>query len=107
MITHTHTHLCVRASLHFFGLGVLVPVTSEAVLQRSPGFSPPGLGSFHSRERRQGGRAEQALPGAAIVLLHRAVLVALMAGTLHFVVTGGGEGGGEGGLQWRTGNETS
>lgn len=35
------------------------------------------------------GGTQQVLPGAQVVLLHRAVLVALMAGTVHFVITGG------------------
>lgn len=52
-----------------------------------PGFSPSGLSTNQSGGRGQGGGTEQALPGAQVVLLHRAVLVALMAGTVHFVIT--------------------
>lgn len=68
----------------------LVAVTSNAALQLSPpGFSASGLGTNQRSGRRQGRGVQQALPGAEVVLLHRAVLVALMAGTVHFVIAGG------------------
>ena len=54
-----------------------------------PGFSPSGLSTNQRGGRRQGGGTQQALPGAQVVLLHWAVLVALMAGTVHFIITGG------------------
>lgn len=87
------THLAVARSLYIFGLLLLVQVlaalTKQASFQLSPpGFPSAGLCTDHGRGRGQRGRAQQALPGAQIVLLHRAVLVALMTGTVHFVITG-------------------
>lgn len=68
----------------------LAAVPAQAALQLSPaGLPPSGLGSDQGRGGRQGGGAQQALPGAQVVFLHWAVLVALMAGTVHFVITGG------------------
>lgn len=90
-LSNTHTHLCVTG--HIFGplllVRGLVAVTGLRPLQLSPpGFSPSGLGANRRGGLRKAGGAQQALPGAQVVLLHRAVLVALMAGTVYFVVTG-------------------
>lgn len=85
-------HLTVTCPLYIFGLllllQVLVAFTKQDAFQLSPpGFPPPGLCSDHWGGRGQRGRAQQAFPGAQVVLLHRAVLVALVTGTIHFVIT--------------------
>lgn len=61
----------------------------QTTLQLLPLSFPPSGHSANrrGREGRDGG-AQQVLPGAQVVLLHRAVLVALMAGTVHFIITG-------------------
>lgn len=87
------THLAVTRPLYIFGLLLLVQglaaVATQAALQLSPpGFPSAGLGTDQGRGNGQGGRAQQALPGAQVVLLHRAVLVALVTGTVHFVIAG-------------------
>lgn len=46
-----------------------------------------GLSSYWRGGRGQGGRAQQVLPGAQVVLPHRAVLVGLMTRTVHWVKT--------------------
>ena len=69
---------------------VLAAVPGQAALQLSPtGLPPSSLSTNQRGGRRQGRGTQQALPGAQVVFLHRAVLVALMAGTVHFVITGG------------------
>lgn len=85
------THLPVTRPLYIFGLLLLLQVlaafTKQAAFQLSPpGFPSPGLCTDHGGGRSQRGRAQQALPGAQVVLLHRAVLVALVTGTVHFVI---------------------
>lgn len=87
------THLAVTRPLYIFGLlllfQVLAAFTKEAAFQLSPpGFPSAGLCTDHGSGRDQGGRAQQALPGAQVVLLHRTVLVALVTCTVHFVITG-------------------
>lgn len=61
----------------------------QAAFQLSPpGFPSAGLCTDHRSGRGQGGRGQQVLPRAQVVLLHRAVLVALVTGTVHFVIAG-------------------
>lgn len=86
------THLAIARPLYIFGLLLLVQVlaafTKQAAFQLSPpGFPSAGLCTDHRSGRDQGRRAQQALPGAQVVLLHRAVLVALVTCTVHFVIT--------------------
>lgn len=80
------THVAITHPLYIFGILLLVQVL--AAFQLSPsGFPPAGLCTDHRSGRGQGGRTKQALLGAQVVLLHRAVLVALVTGTVHFVIT--------------------
>lgn len=53
-------------------------------------LTPLDLGSNWRGGRRQDWRAQEVLPGAQIVLLHRAVRVGLVTSALHCVVTGVG-----------------
>lgn len=80
--------------MQFFGILVLVKglvgVSGQTTLHFPPlSFSSPGLSTNQSRRRQQGGGTQEALLGAQVVLLHWAVLVALVAGTVHFVITDG------------------
>lgn len=95
-LTHrdTPSYLCVTGPLKFFGLLVLLQglaaLNHKAALHLSPPrFSPSGLSTNQRGGWRQGGRTQQAFPGTQVVLLHGAVLIAFMAGTVHFVITGG------------------
>ena len=68
----------------------LVAVIGQAALNfPPPSLSPSGLSTNQKRGRQQGRGSQEGLSGALVVLLHWAVLVALMAGTVHFVITGG------------------
>lgn len=70
----------------------VVGVGGHAALQLfPPSFSATSLSSNKSRWGRKVGGDHQAVPGAQIVLLHRAVLVALVTGTVHFIVTSEGK----------------
>lgn len=86
------THLCIAASQMIFGLHLLascaVGIGSHAALQLfPPSFPATSLSSNKSRRGREIGGAHQAVPGAQIVPLHWAVLVALVTGAVDLIVT--------------------
>lgn len=79
------SNLCISAALLLF----MAAAAEQTTLQLLPLSFPPSSHSANGR-RRDGhdGGAQQALPGTLVVLLYRAVLVALVAGTVHFIITG-------------------
>ena len=78
-------------------IGLLVAVVGPTCRGPSPlhlspaGSSPTGLGPGEGgRGGARGRRGQQVFHGAQVVLLHRAVLVALLACTVHLVITAAG-----------------
>ena len=93
----THTHLWIAASSQLLSLSRLLrgqvavvrcgPGPHAALHLFPPRLPPPSLRPRQGGRRGRGRGEQEVLTGAQVVLLHRAVLVALLAGAVYLVVT--------------------
>lgn len=79
------SNLRVTAALLLLMAAAAAELTTFQLLPLS--FSPSSLSSYRRGGEGQGGGTQQALPGTQVVFQHRAVLVALMTGAVHFIIT--------------------